>query len=111
MITHIINHLGHYVSSLDWAYICTFIIIAYGFNYSGVKLFLEQLTGIKIKTRYRVLIVGLLYAIALYFIRGYNFHNVESLLQSFIFSIVFHKLILEGIEKYIGRKLNLINQD
>jgi len=96
-MTDILKHLVHYLSSLDWAYIFTFIIIAFGLNQKPVTDWLANVTGIKIKTRYRVLILGFIYGVIIYFIRDTMLHKVEMLLQSFVFALVFHKLILESI--------------
>ncbi|WP_452222120.1 hypothetical protein [Lacinutrix salivirga] len=96
-MTDILKHLVHYLSSLDWEYIFTFIIIAFGLNQKPVTDWLADVTGIKIKTRYRVLIVGFIYGVIIYFIRDTMLHKVEMLLQSFVFALVFHKLILESI--------------
>lgn len=107
IVTEIWNQISTYVSELDWTYIITFIIIAYGFNHCKVKGGIKQITNVKSQTKYRVAIIGLLYGIALYFIRGYQLEKVESLFQSFVFAVVFHKLILEGLTKYIGKKLRI----
>lgn len=96
-MTDILKHLIHYLTSLDWAYIFTFIIIAFGLNQKAVTDWLAEVTRIKIKTRYRVLIVGILYAILIYFIRETKLHRIEILIQSFVFALVFHKLILETL--------------
>lgn len=96
-MTDILKHLVDYLSSLDWAYIFTFIIIAFGLNQKPVTDWLADFTGIKVKTRYRVLIVGLIYGIIVYFIRDTMLHKIEMLLQSFVFALVFHKLILESV--------------
>ncbi len=111
--TEIWNQLTAYVSGLDWAYIITFIVIAYGFNHTTIKGGLKKLTKITSKTKYRVAIIGLLYGVALYFIRGYTIEKIECLFQSFVFALVFHKLILEGLTKYIGKKLQAktVNQE
>ena len=101
------NQITTYVSGLDWTYIITFIIIAYGFNHSKVKGGIKKFTGVQSKTKYRVALIGLLYGVALYFIRGYQLEKVECLFQSFVFALVFHKLILEGLTTYIGKKLRI----
>ncbi len=93
----VLEHISNYLNSLDWAYILTFILIAYAINHQKVKAFITRKFGITIRTRYRVLIVGIIYAILLFFIRGYELSQVETLLQSFIFAVVFHKLLIETI--------------
>lgn len=106
ILQEIWSQVSTYVSSLDWAYILTFIVIAYGINHHKVTEKLRKTTRIKSKTRYRTAIVGVLYGIALYFIRGYELPKVECLFQSFVFAMVFHKLIIDGVMKYIGKKIN-----
>lgn len=96
-MTEIFEQMANYISSLDWAYILTFILIAYGLNHYKVTDWFYKLTNLKIRTRYRVLIIGVLYGILLYFIRGYSIKKVECLLRSFVFAMVFHKLLLEII--------------
>lgn len=109
MNTTITNEIWHqitgYVTALDWAYILTFIVIAYGFNHVKVKEGIKKVTRVRSRTRYRVAIIGLLYAVALYFIRGYTLDKVECLFQSYVFAFVFHKLIIEGIMRFVGKKV------
>jgi len=104
IVQEIWNQISNYVSSLDWAYILTFIVIAYGINHHWVKEKIKNATKVKSRTRYRTAIVGLLYGTGIYFIRGYELEKVECLFQSFVFAIVFHKLIIEGMVAFIGKK-------
>jgi len=110
IVTEIWNQITGYVSSLDWSYILTFIVIAYGINHSKIKAGIKKVTKVHSQTKYRVAIIGLLYAVALYFIRGYSLEKVECLFQSFVFAIVFHKLIIEGLTKYIGKKVFAVTE-
>lgn len=103
--TEIWTQLANYVSSLDWSYILTFIIISYGINNRKITAGIKKVTKVHTQTKYRVVLIGLLYTIALYFIRGYALDKVECLFQSFVFALVFHKLIIEGLTKYINKKL------
>ncbi len=96
-VTEIIAQIKTYMAALDWQYIITFIIICYGINHYKVKEELQKITGTCTRTRYRVIIIGLVYGTALYFIRGYKLNQVENLLQSFIFALVFHKFIIESL--------------
>ncbi|MCH3884526.1 hypothetical protein [Tenacibaculum aquimarinum] len=96
----ILQHISNYLNSLDWSYILTFIVIAYGLNHYRATDFFYEVFKLKIATRYRVFIIGLVYGIALYFIRGYQLKMIEYLLQSFAFALVFHKLLLE---KFLNR--------
>lgn len=105
IITEIWNQITGYVTTLDWSYILTFIVIAYGFNHFKVKEGIKKVTRVKSHTKYRVAIIGLVYGVALYFIRGYSLEKVECLFQSYVFAFVFHKLIIEGIMRFIGKKV------
>lgn len=96
IITEILNQVTHYLGGLDWTYILTFILIGYGFNHEKMKKQLAK-TGIKAKARYRMAIVGVLYGVVLYFIRGYEISQVELLFKSFVFAFVFHKMIVESL--------------
>jgi hypothetical protein len=100
------NQITNYVTSLDWAYIITFIVIAYGFNHRKVKDGIQKVTKVRSHTKYRTAFVGLLYGVGIYFVRGYSLEKIEVLFQSFIFAIVFHKFIIDGLMKYLGRKIN-----
>lgn len=93
----IINQIAQYLNSLDWAYIITFILLAYAINNTKLVSWVAKMTKFKMATRYRVLFVGLLYGVLLFFIRGYAIFKIENLLQSFVFAMVFHKLLIEKI--------------
>lgn len=105
IFTQIWNQITKYIINLDWAFIFTFIIIAYGVNNYKVKASLLKATHIKSRTRYRTALIGLVYAIILYFIRGYDISKIESLFESLVFAIVFHKLIIETIMNYVVKKV------
>ena len=100
-MTEIITQLSNYITKLDWAYIFTFILISYGFNSEYVTRLFYQIFRFKIATRYRVLIIGVLYGIAIFFIRDYTINDIEILLQSFVFALVFHKLLVQKTIRYI----------
>lgn len=102
-LTEIIAHIQSYMTSLDWQYIITFIIICYGINHYKVKEGLQKATGTQTRTRYRVIIIGVVYAIGLYFLRGYKLQQIENLLQSFIFALVFHKFIVEALLYWLAK--------
>lgn len=102
-LTLIISNIQNYMVSLDWSYIITFIILCYGINHYKVKEGLQKVTGTQTRTRYRVILVGLVYGIILYFLRSYTIQHIENLLQSFIFAMVFHQLILESIIYWLAK--------
>lgn len=103
-LTEIISHIQNYMTSLDWSYIITFIIICYGINHYKVKEGLQKATGTQTRTRYRVIIIGVLYAVGLYFLRGYKVQQIENLFQSFIFALVFHKFIVEALLYWLAKR-------
>jgi hypothetical protein len=102
-LTQIISHIQNYMTSLDWSYIITFIIICYGLNHYKVKEGLLKATGTHTRTRYRVIIIGVLYGTGLYFMRGYKLQQIENLFQSFIFALVFHKFMVEALLYWLAK--------
>lgn len=103
-VSQIISSIENYISGLDWSYIITFIIICYGINHYKIKEGITSATGKQTRTRYRVVLIGLVYGIILFFIRGYKLSQVETLLQSFIFALVFHKLVIEALVYWLAKK-------
>jgi hypothetical protein len=103
-IGDIMKQIQDYMNELDWRYIITFIIISYGINHYRVSWNITKITGKRIRTKYRMLIIGALYAIAVYFIRGYQFYQIERLFQSYIFALVFHKFIIEGVLFWLAKR-------
>ncbi|QKX05375.1 hypothetical protein HN014_10765 [Aquimarina sp. TRL1] len=102
-----------YLNTLDWSYIITFILLCYAINHYAFTQWIKNGLGITLKTRYRVLLVGLLYGIVIFFIRAYTLSQIERLFRSFIFAVVFHKFILELLTKRIfpGKRENKSNND
>lgn len=94
-VEEILSQISQYVAGLDWAYMLTFICITIGIN--SVCLNSKKRPVIQTRTRYRVALIGLLYGITLYFTRSYSIKQAEILFQSFVFALVFHKLIVEAI--------------
>ncbi|MEM9023127.1 MAG: hypothetical protein AAGB22_05270, partial [Bacteroidota bacterium] len=83
-----------YLSTLDWTYIFTFIWVAYGINH---YTFREKLTewGLKLATRYRVLIAGVLIGAISYLLGEPSAHRAWTLVQSMVFAMLFHKFFLD----------------
>ncbi len=102
-LTLIISNIQNYMTSLDWSYINTFIILCYGINHYKVTEGLQKVTGAQTRTRYRVILVGIAYGIALYFLRGYSVQHIENLFQSFVFALVFHKFIVEALLYWLAK--------
>lgn len=99
---YIIAQITEYITSLDWGYIITFIILGFGINHYCLQR--SAKTGVRKRSRYRIALVGLIYGVILYFIRSSPVKEIERLLQSFIFSIVFHKLVVESLLYWLIRK-------
>ncbi len=102
----ILQKLMSYLSSLDWAYMITLIAICYAMEREGVKEKMKLWTRIEIKKKYRVLLIGIFYGTLIYFLRGYTISHIEMLLQSFVFAMVFHKVLIEELEQMLQRSLN-----
>ena len=93
----ITEHILSYFNGLDWPFIITFMILCYGMNHYRIKDYLECRFRRRIRSRYLVITTGVLYVVLLYVLRGYQTSRIEPLLQSLIFSLVFHKLIIDSI--------------
>ena len=79
----------------------TFIFMAYGINHFRVRKTLQSI-GLNIRTRYRTALIGLCYGIVLYFVKDYRAAQAETLFQSFVFTLVFHKLLLEKLLLFLA---------
>lgn len=97
----IIRQLTNYIESLDWGFIITFILIAYIINHSKVTATIFGWLQIKCTTRYRVALIGVLYGAVLHYLRASSFEEADVLFQSFVFAMVFHKLIIDLLVKSI----------
>jgi hypothetical protein len=95
-----------YLSSLDWSYMITLIVLCYALEQNKLKVKLHKWTMIQLPTKYRVVLIGFFYGLLIYFIRDYGLSDVEMLLQSFVFAMVFHKVILEEVEKMLQRQID-----
>lgn len=88
-------NITNYLNTLDWMYILTFILIGYIINYCKLTDLFTKWIKIRIRTRYRVALIGGVYGVIIYFIRGYQLTEIEILFASFVFAVVFHKLLIE----------------
>lgn len=100
MITHIFNQIQNYITALDWSYILTFIIITYGIN----KIDGKDLFPFSFSTKWKVLIIGVLYGVVIYMVRDYTIRHIEILFKSFVFALVFHKFILQGLIRFLENR-------
>ncbi len=94
----------NFLNALDWVYIFTLILITYLLEYYKVSEWIGN--GLfKIRTRFQVLIIGFVYAVIVFLIRGYDLPKIECLFMSFLFATAFHKFLLQVfIEKFFPKK-------
>ena len=106
MINQLMEFVMQYMSSLDWSYIITFILLTYGANQPKSKAFFFKIFKVRLKTRYRTLIIGVLYGVALFFIRGKDPELIEQLFKALLFAMIFHKLLIDQTVQFLDKKLN-----
>lgn len=99
-----------YLTSLDWPYMITLIIISH-FVVDDNILKVKPLSEIKLLTKirplllsvpkaWRVLLIGILYAVIINFVRLENDRlSTEVIIQSLLLTMVSHKLFLDKILK------------
>ena len=108
-MTEILEIIWNYLSSLDWVFILTYILLCSLVTRDGIVSWLPdtlRVPLIKVSKTWRVLLVGIVYAGITYWIRGYTGRApVENLASSLIFTLVFHKAILQLLYRYIDKKL------
>lgn len=102
---NLITVMVNYLMGLDWSYIMTFILLTYLATSSIVKREMFYVFGIKVRTRFVVAIIGIVWASLLYVMRGRTPGLAENLIHSFVFAIVFHKIILDTIVQYFKPKV------
>ncbi|MEL6717557.1 MAG: hypothetical protein AAFO82_00075 [Bacteroidota bacterium] len=89
-----------YVINLDWTFILSFILLAY-----GIRILNGKGKKVKIATRYLVAIVGTLYGVVLSLIQGYSPQYALVIFQSFVFAFVFHKLLIDKVVDFVNDQL------
>lgn len=99
----IIQQVVNYLEELDWMFIISFIILAYAMNKMSQSKKLPKFLRIGLKTRYRVVIVGLMYALIVFLFRGYLICQLEPLFHSFLFAMVFHQMIIDWFIRQIQK--------
>ncbi len=98
--------LSHYFQQLDWTFIITFIVLVYGLHRSPLLKWLGNAIGFELPKRYRVLLVGILYGSFIFWLRDGGKTTLESLVQSLVFAMVFHKLLLDFLLRKLTSKSN-----
>jgi drug/metabolite transporter (DMT)-like permease len=95
--------LSHFFGTLDWRYIITLILITHYLVKDEIVRGLPfKIRGILIRVPivWRVIIIGVVHGIFIYWIRDYKGkEGVETIVQSLFVAIVCHKLFLAQIIK------------
>jgi hypothetical protein len=84
-----------FLAKLDWIYIITFILICYGYQSIEKHINWKFIKGIK--KRFKVALIGLLYAPIYYLLWGLEKDQIGILFSSFLISFAFHKLLVDAI--------------
>ncbi|WP_298546122.1 hypothetical protein [uncultured Aquimarina sp.] len=101
----VLEQFTNFLNSLDWAYIFSFMLITYVINYYKIPEFIGRGLGIKLRSRYQVLIIGFIYAVVVFCIRGYELSKVLCLFISFLFATAFYKFLLQVVvERFLPKK-------
>ncbi|WP_035085302.1 hypothetical protein [Aquimarina latercula] len=101
----VLDQFTNFLNTLDWAYIFSFMLLTYVINYYKIPEFVGRGLGIKLRNRYQVLIIGCIYAVVVFCIRGYELSNVLCLFISFLFATAFYKFLLQVVvERFLPKK-------
>jgi hypothetical protein len=97
-----------YINTIDWGYIVPFLCLSFLLN-KWVDKNDANLFAI-LRTRYRVFLLGTVYAAVVFLIRGYHTRaQSEQLLQAYLFGVVFYSLVVDipvkWAEDYIKNSL------
>ena len=108
----VLEQFADFMSSLDWVYIFSFIILTHTMNYYKVPELIGKGIGVSIRNRYQVLIFGVVYAILIFFVRGYDSSKILSLTISFCIATVFHKFLMQMLlDRFLPRKKKEVQKD
>ncbi|WP_027395140.1 hypothetical protein [Aquimarina latercula] len=108
----VLEQFTNFLNSLDWAYIFSFMLITYVINYYKIPEFIGRGLGIKLRNRYQVLIIGFIYAVIVFFLRGYDLSKVLCLFISFLFATAFYKFLIQVVvERFLPKKKIEIPKD
>lgn len=84
----------NYINSIDWGYILPFLALTFIANKWIDKNDAHVLA--LFRTRYRVFVIGTLYAAIVFLLRGYSTRaQSEQLLQAYLFGVVFYSLVID----------------
>lgn len=91
----IIKNVIPYLDSLLWGYILSFILLCYAWQ--EIEKVVTWTWVDKIKKRFKVALIGIIYAPIHYFLWGLQKEQLGTLFISFLVSFAFHKLLIEVI--------------
>ena len=94
-----------FLGSLEWTYIISFIILCY--TWQSLVPVNDWKILKKIKKRYQVALLGILYAPIHYLIWDLERDQIGALFSSFLVSFAFHKLLVDVIIGAIKQKISL----
>lgn len=108
----VFSQFTNFLNQLDWMYIFSFMLITYMLNYYKVLEYLGQQLGVTLQKRYQVLLIGVVYAAFVFFIRGYALNKVLTLFTSFLFATGFYKFLLQTlVERFIPHSVPPENKE
>jgi len=117
----VVEQFANFLNTLDWMYIFSFILITYVIQYyklpelisKGIQSILKNKYQVPtIRNRYQVLIIGFIYGVLIFFVRGYDLEKVLNLSLSFFLATTFHKFLLELVfERFFPKKVLDISND
>jgi len=84
-----------FLEKLEWIYIITFILLCY--NYQMIERNIKVAFLSKIKTRFKVALIGICYTPVYYYLWGLGKEDIGYLFSSFLVSFAFHKLLVDII--------------
>jgi hypothetical protein len=99
-----------YITALDWTYMLTLILMASILTQDVMVNWMPGKMAVTIKgvnKAFRVFFLGLVYAAALYYLRGYTGRTqIENLFSSLVFAMVFFELICKSFFSLVNSWVN-----
>lgn len=95
LLSSIITQLLAYIEALDWQYILTFILLTYLLGHTSITSTVKKYLNLRLRKRYSVLLIGLGYGMLLWQIKAPTSSYAQQLFESFVFALVFHKLLID----------------
>lgn len=93
-----------FLADLQWLYIISFILLGYSFEQLEINTSFKYFP--KIKKRFKVALLGLLYAPIYFLLWGLKKEQISGLFLSYLLTFSFHKLLVDAFIGFIKRKLN-----